>query len=192
MKDGDLVSVLAILPRFENAVTLRGNVATPLRYPYKPGMRIRDLIPEKEALITPEYYRRQNLVGADRHRHPGRLAATVRRLSDEINWEYAVIERLNYDNLSTALIPFNLGKAVLEGDPLNNLALMPGDVVTVFSKTDINAPAGKRRAIVVSLEGEFNFAGVYQAKPGETLRQLIWSGGWRDARRLSVRRRIHP
>ena len=42
-------------------MTLRGNVATPLRYPYKPGMRIRDLIPEKEALITPEYYRRQNL-----------------------------------------------------------------------------------------------------------------------------------
>ena len=61
MKDGDLVSVLTILPKFENAVTLRGNVATPLRYPYRPGMRIRDLIPDKDALITPEYYKRQNL-----------------------------------------------------------------------------------------------------------------------------------
>jgi polysaccharide export outer membrane protein len=59
--DGDLLSILAISPRFENAVTLRGNVATPLRFPHKSGMRIRDLIPEKEALITPEYYRRQNL-----------------------------------------------------------------------------------------------------------------------------------
>ena len=65
------VSVLAILPRFENAVTLRGNVATPLRYPHKSGMRIRDLIPEKDALITPEYYRRQNLVGAGRHDYAG-------------------------------------------------------------------------------------------------------------------------
>ena len=26
-----------------------------------PGMRIRDLIPDKEILITPDYYRRQNL-----------------------------------------------------------------------------------------------------------------------------------
>src|SRR5260221_2535638 len=54
MKDGDLVSVLAILPRFENAVSLRGNVATPLRYPYRQGMRIRDLIPDKDILITPD------------------------------------------------------------------------------------------------------------------------------------------
>jgi protein involved in polysaccharide export with SLBB domain len=172
VRDGDLVSVLAILPRFENAVTLRGNVATPLRYPYKQGMRIRDLIPDKEALITPEYYRRQNLAVRIDTISQGSLAATVRRLSDEINWEYAVIERLNYDNLSSALIPFNLGKAILEADTAHNLELMPGDVVTVFSKTDINAPAGKR-AVVVSLEGEFHFAGVYQAMPGETLRQLL-------------------
>src|SRR3989454_1109198 len=33
VRDGDLVSILAISPRFENAVTLRGNVAEPLRYP---------------------------------------------------------------------------------------------------------------------------------------------------------------
>jgi polysaccharide export outer membrane protein len=172
VKDGDLLSVLAILPRFENAVTLRGNVATPLRYPHKPGMKIRDLIPEKEALITPEYYRRQNLSVRVDTITQGRLSADVRRLSDEINWEYAVIERLNQGDLTTSLIPFNLGKAVLENDPANNLALMPGDVVTVFSKTDVGAPAG-RRPVVVSLEGEVSYAGVYQALPGETLRQLV-------------------
>jgi polysaccharide biosynthesis/export protein len=172
IKDGDLLSVLAILPRFENAVTLRGNVATPLRYPHKSGMRIRDLIPEKEALITPEYYRRQNLSVRVDTISQGRLSSDVRRLSDEINWEYAVIERLNQGDLTTSLIPFNLGKAVLENDLANNLPLMPGDVVTVFSKTDIGAPAA-RRPVVVSLEGEFSFAGVYQANPGETLRQLV-------------------
>jgi protein involved in polysaccharide export with SLBB domain len=74
--------------------------------------------------------------------------------------------------LSATLIPFNLGKAILEADPANNLALAPGDVVTVFSKNDVGAPA-QRRPVVVSLEGEVNFAGVYQAMRGETLRQLV-------------------
>src|SRR3954469_14455194 len=100
----------------------------------------------------------------------------VRRLSAEINWDYAVIERLNRQDLTTTLIPFNLGKVVLESDEKNNLALVPGDIVTVFSKTDVAAPAD-RRSVVVSLEGEFNFAGVYQAKPKETLKQLITRAG---------------
>jgi len=187
-KDGDLVSVLAILPRFENAVTLRGNVATPLRYPYHEGMRIRDLIPEKDALITPEYYQRKNLAVRTDVDSQGKLltdelrtstsvtqsklTADVRNLADEVNWDYAVIERLNKNDLTTSLIPFNLGKAVLENDPSQNLPLMPGDVVTVFSKTDVAAPATKR-SVVVQLEGEINYAGVYQAAPGETLRQLV-------------------
>src|SRR5207249_6702554 len=66
----------------------------------------------------------------------------------------------------------DLGKAVLENDDQHNRVLLPGDVVTVFSKTDVAAPA-ERRPVIVSLEGEFNFAGVYQAKPKETLRQLL-------------------
>jgi protein involved in polysaccharide export with SLBB domain len=196
VKDGDLVSVLAILPKFDNAVTLRGNVATPLRYPWHSGMRIRDLIPDKDALITPEYYRRQNLaVRTDLNRKaqpavPNRegqtadelrtstavtqrkLTADVRNLGDEINWDYAVIERLNRADLSTSLIPFNLGKAILENDPSQNLPLVPGDVVTVFSKTDVAAPI-ERRPVVVSLEGEFAHAGVYQARSGETVRQIV-------------------
>jgi polysaccharide biosynthesis/export protein len=49
---------------------------------------------------------------------------------------------------------------------------MPGDVVTVFSKSDVAAPSA-RRPVIVSLEGEFPFAGVYQAQPSETLRQLV-------------------
>jgi protein involved in polysaccharide export with SLBB domain len=172
VQDGDLVSVLAILPKFENAVTLRGNVATPLRNPYRPGMRIRDLIPDKEALITPDYYKRQNMAVRTEVTAQERLSANVRRLADEINWEYAVIERQRQTDLSTELIPFNLGKVVLEDDPIHNFELMPGDIVTVFSKTDIAAPAA-RRPVIVSLEGEFNVAGVYQARPTETLRQLV-------------------
>lgn len=172
LKDGDLVSVFPISPRFENAVTLRGKVAAPLRYPYKPGMRLRDLIPERDALITADYYARKNLAVRVEALPQGQLAYDVRRLADEINWDYAVIERLKLADLTTELIPFNLGKVVLENDPAANLPLQPGDIVTVFSKTDVAAPAA-RRPVVVSLEGEFNFAGVYQAQPKETLRQLV-------------------
>jgi len=176
VKDGDLVSVYPISPKFENAVTLRGNVALPLRHPYREGMRILDLIPEKEALITRDYYQRKNAAVRADSVPQGELAASVRRLFDEINWDYAVIERQSTDDLSSILIPFNLGKVVLEGDPSHNLPLRPGDIVTVFSKSDINAPAG-RRPVVVRLEGEFNHAGVYQALQGETLRQLVMRVG---------------
>jgi protein involved in polysaccharide export with SLBB domain len=172
VKDGDVVSVLSISPRIENAVTLRGKVANPLRYPFRPGMRLLDLIPEREALITPDYYTRKNLSVLSGPVVQGQLAYDVRHLADEINWDYAVIERLDRDELTTKLIPFNLGKAIRENDPSNNLPLAPGDVVTVFSKTDVAPPAGRRTA-VVSLEGELSSAGVYQALPGETLRQLV-------------------
>ncbi|HEY2925458.1 polysaccharide biosynthesis/export family protein, partial [Piscinibacter sp.] len=62
LRDGDVLTLLAISPQFANAVTLKGHVAQPLRYPYTPGMRIRDLIPDKDALISPDFYRRKNLL----------------------------------------------------------------------------------------------------------------------------------
>ena len=62
LRDGDVLTLLAISPQFANAVTLKGHVAQPLRYPYRPGMRIRDLIPDREALISPDFYRRKNLL----------------------------------------------------------------------------------------------------------------------------------
>jgi polysaccharide export outer membrane protein len=176
VKDADLLSVFSVSPKYDNAVTLRGNVAAPLRYPYVKGMRIRDLIPEKEALVSPDYYLRKNLTVRIESVRQSTLATAVRQLGDEINWGYAVIERQNDADLSATLIPFDLGKAILEGDPGNNLALKPGDVVTVFSKSDL-AAAVDTRPVVVRLEGEFNHSGLYQARPGETLRQLVRRAG---------------
>ena len=49
--------MFSIVPRFEDTVTLRGNVANPGRYPWKPGMRVRDLIPDAQALLTRRYWR---------------------------------------------------------------------------------------------------------------------------------------
>ena len=90
----------------------------------------------------------------------------------EINWDYAVIQRLNPEDLTTRLIPFNLGKLVLQGDEQNNLVLEPGDVITVFSQSDLAVPLDKQSKFV-RLEGEFRAAGVYRAEAGETIRQLV-------------------
>jgi len=45
LSDGDLLRIFPLSPKFENAVTLRGNVAQPGRYVWKAGMRVSDLIP---------------------------------------------------------------------------------------------------------------------------------------------------
>jgi len=63
VQDGDIISVGSILDRFQNAVTLRGNVANPGRYEWREGMRISDLIPSREMLITRNYYLRHDLQG---------------------------------------------------------------------------------------------------------------------------------
>lgn len=52
LADGDVLRVSQIVPKFDNAVILRGNVANPGRYEWHDGMRIRDLIPDKESLVT--------------------------------------------------------------------------------------------------------------------------------------------
>lgn len=181
VQDGDIVRVYDIVPRFDNAVTLRGNVATPARFPWHEGMRVRDIIPAKEMLLSRNYWLSKSALiqtqGLKKDRAEsvdgtGRLYADLKRNAFEINWDYAVIERLSTADLTTTLIPFNLGKAVLHGDAEQNLALMPGDIVTIFSKDDIQVPLAKQSQYV-RLEGEIAGAGVYRIEPGETLRQLV-------------------
>jgi protein involved in polysaccharide export with SLBB domain len=99
------------------------------------------------------------------------LKNEVKRSAAEINWEYAVIQRMDLQDLSTHLVPFNLGKAIA-GDESQNIILEPGDVITIFSQNDMQVPAGQQTKFV-RLEGEFITAGVYQVQPGETLRHLI-------------------
>ena len=172
LKDGDLVRVEPIQGRFDNAVTLRGNVASPGRYPWKNGMRISDLIPNKDALIVRDYWAKQNQAFRQRSSGSSLHGEIVGHSSAEVNWDYAVIERLKKDDLSTILIPFNLGLAVEGKDTPDNQQLEEGDVVTIFSKDEIRVPLAKQ-SVYVRLEGEVNSVGVYKALPGETLRQLV-------------------
>ena len=269
LTDGDILEVFPIIDRFKESVTLRGNVANPRRFAWIPGMRIRDLIPDKEALLTRDYWEQRNQLGlpildstpdirrdfpdsqtdsdmniygmptststssktnpslaaglsnnstsnaanynASRNASTGAsnvlsshdssrdstgdnsagssisavVTSATRRFpvknavvlnAPEIDWAYAVIERPDKKDLSSTLLSFNLGKAILDGDPSQNLALEPGDVVTIFSNADIRVPQDQQTKFV-RLEGEFVGAGVYRAAPGENLRQLVARSG---------------
>ena len=63
LQNGDILSVTSIIDRFRDAVTLRGNVANPGRYVWHEGMHLSDLFPDKESLITRNYWRKRNQLG---------------------------------------------------------------------------------------------------------------------------------
>ncbi len=78
LRDGDIITVREISNRFKDAVTLRGNVTNPGRYPWKAGMRLLDLVPTRDDLVTREYYRRRNLVAQNNYApSEGRVAVST-------------------------------------------------------------------------------------------------------------------
>jgi len=217
LHDGDILEVFPISPRFDNAVTLRGNVATPGRFPWHEGLRVSDLIPSRDSLITRDFWRQQNHLAGNTQTEittelsgygnqpnlsesgahagitgnlPGSssqsnglqenahidMMADLSQNSAEINWEYAAIERLDENDLSTRLIAFNLGKAVDTPASPDNQLLKPGDVITIFSRNDLPLPQDKHAAFV-RVSGEVNAPGVYRIEPGETLRGVVERAG---------------
>lgn len=61
--DGDLIRLNPITPTYEKTVILRGNTANPGRYMWHPGMRLSDLIPNQEALITRDFWWKRAQLG---------------------------------------------------------------------------------------------------------------------------------
>lgn len=237
LRDGDIVTIFQARREFSNAVTLKGAVADPARYPYFSGMTIADLIPNTDVLIQPDYFKKKGaLVGysknrADRamqdprlqetltieeqieqqqrlklisnppdlfitdprtgelienpaakqfseQREQAKLGAvedTVKNLIPALNWDYAVIERLNRVELKPVLLPFNLRKAMAR-DPQHNLVLQPGDVVTIFSAEEADIPKARKTALI-KVTGEVAAPGFYQVAPGETLRDVLVKAG---------------
>ena len=212
LRDGDVIRVYPIVPKYQKTVMLRGNIANPGRFAWHEGMRLSELIPDRESLLTRDYWWRRAQMGL-----PGpefdsgqsstppdqspsmqqRAGATplagtqtsapgqsqipaqhtdVRLTAPEIDWDYAVIERLNRETLKTELLAFDLGKLVKKHDTAQDLELEPGDVVSIFSQADIRIPVAEETKLV-RLEGEFAHAGVYSAQPGETLRHLVERAG---------------
>jgi protein involved in polysaccharide export with SLBB domain len=203
LQTGDILTFYPITPDMANAVTLRGNVAQAARMPWKQGMRVSDLIPNKEALITPSSVRKQNetLFDANKRARTSRerstesfdatlwqqqpklqeprslvLADQVGETLEEVNLDYATIERFNRKDLSSDLIAFNLGNVLVNPQDSENIQLQPGDVVTVFSAEDVRIPQAKRR-VIVRLEGEVQRPGIYQVAPNESLASLLLKAG---------------
>jgi protein involved in polysaccharide export with SLBB domain len=263
LADGDLVRVYSIVPQYRKTVTLRGNIANPGRFAWHPGMRVSELIPDKESLITRNYWwkraqlglpapefepvagfadqrqpaddqpitmrppssenrgaanqsdaqqqnqpvaEQENRFGTEQDQYgapqtqraqqrlgntslavqQGAAAPTrmprpaertdIRLLAPEIDWDYAVIERLNPDTLKTTLVPFDLGKLVLQHDTAQDIELQAGDVVSIFSEGDIRVPIAEQTKLI-RLDGEFVHAGVYSVQPGETLRHIVERAG---------------
>lgn len=311
LADGDLVRVFSIVARYKQTVTIRGNIANPGRFAWHAGMHVSDLIPDKDSLITRNYWWKRTQLGLpapefeptpgfDRMRQPaeghpinlprpqsetgpssanltnqslptsdqyqnqygqtldqygqvqnpygqaqnqygqvqnqyGQLQdqnnptylntplqspqnygeqqgpqqspylsaqqrgssaslgaqeqsqissrigmnaqrTTITQAAPEIDWDYAVIERLDPNTLKTVLVPFDLGKLVLQHDSSQDLDLQPGDVVSILSEADIRVPIAQQTKMV-RLEGEFAHAGLYTVQPGDTLRSLVERAG---------------
>lgn len=277
LADGDLVQVLSIIPKYQKTIILRGNIANPGRFAWHPGMRLSDLIPDKNSLITRNYWWRRARLGLPSPefeplqnfpdlRQPSRptdlpsqaateptedittaegmtatqqqqqqagqsgdqtaqsattspqasalgsltnlgtaqqqnrsqqrpitvdqfgnpintpnvpqapTPVTVGPIAPEIDWDYAVIQRQDPATLKTVLIPFDLGKLVLNHDTSQDLELAADDVVTIFSQADIHVPIAQQTKFV-RLDGEFEHSGVYTVHPGETLRDLVVRAG---------------
>ncbi len=246
LQDGDIVHVFPISPRVDGAITLRGSVALPGRYPWREGMHISDLIPSRDAVLTRDYWMRQTGLGRsqsgwinpvpqarmgkekdssqDKSVVEDSLAssteppyvrdeaisedgqrgsntrsdrsAEARRLKDngwsdgplqmsktqimrnqaEVNWDYAVIQRMNKQDLSSELVTFNLGNAISDPSSKDNLQLDAGDVITIFSQYDVSVPVEKRTKFIL-VEGEVKAPGVYRVKANETLRDAVARAG---------------
>jgi protein involved in polysaccharide export with SLBB domain len=265
--DGDIVRVYSIMPAYRKTITLRGDVANPGRFGWHDGMRLSDLIPDKDSLLSRDYWWKRSHLGLpspefepliskigrdpyaldssregftsaaaqdaltaalrpdsressiDQGTSPGATASEnrqtrgvtggslasqvleasrpgqvrqntqssanqlspperteVRLAAPEIDWSYAVIERIDPNTLKTSLIPFDLGKLVIQHDVSQDLVLQAGDTITVFSQADIRVPL-EQQTKYVQLEGEFLHAGVYSVSPGETLQELIRRAG---------------
>ncbi len=254
LDDGDIVRINSVVSSYADTVTLRGSVANPGHFRWHAGMRLSDLLPDRDALLTRNYWWQRVRLGlpapefmpvieglknkpgpvpsyvlspdsdrtslsspssridaqdadgqsqvagqASRERRPTMESSSVNNTDmadmrqseqpdritpkgavhspeDETNWNYAVIERVDPKTMMTSLIPFDLGKLVLQHDSAQDHELQPGDVVTIFSQEDIHPPA-REETIYVRLEGEFMHPGVYSAAPGETLRSLVQRAG---------------
>ena len=163
LKAGDILTVFQISPQIANVVTLQGNVASPLRYTFKPGMRISDLLDDKRLLIPGSYWSQIN-----------RGAITGNYSRPEVNLDYATVQRLDPVTLRTKTLAFNLAKAIAK-DETENLALASGDIVTVYRPTDPGAETENSITVTGEIVGGTRR---FVWRPNFTITDIIPSGQW--------------
>ncbi|QEE28341.1 sugar transporter [Terriglobus albidus] len=268
VRNGDIIFVPELPPSFSNVVTLRGNVVQPLRFAWHAGLKLSDILPEKNALLTKGYWythnrlavepdfqplvtTRRNAIGdtgitsreAASQQYPNGTATTgttsdqtmwqqypnqdipggasgappypnqngatgaagtagtrdqypnqgsisgrdqvskgaakavkITIPAPDIDWSYAVIERKDPVTLKSTLVPFNLGKLVLDHDMSEDKELQPEDVVTIFSQADVTVPR-EQQTKFVRVEGEVAMAGVYAVGNNESWADVLKKAG---------------
>ncbi len=105
--DGDLIKVMRVLKEKDWVVFLKGAVKRPGEYAWRPGLRIKDVIPSTEALL-PEAY-----------------------------MTYALIKRFVPKKNTYEYKPFSPYKLFVEGDEKENLELKPRDEIVIFNKKKV-------------------------------------------------------
>ncbi len=210
---GSVLRLDPVLGGYKDSVTIRGNLANPGRFAWREGMKLSDIIPDRESLLTNDYWRERNSLGlpaplfepvhapepaadtlqeaqvettraplaeqqvtSSRNLAPPARSIEIKIAVPEIDWSYAVIQRLDPKTLRNSLVPFNLGGLVNERDASQDLALQPGDVVTILSQHDVQVRQDEQTKYV-RLEGEFMKSGVYSVEPGQTLADVVRRAG---------------
>jgi len=208
LADGDILRVDPVISIYHDTVTLRGAVANPGHFLWHSGMRLSEILPERDALLKRDYWWQRTRLGlpapqmavpALQDKNSNQSTSTLwisptdapssalgnatgntsadrpmplQSPAAQTNWNQADIERLDTTTMTTHLLPFNLGKLVLEHDASQDLELEPGDVITIFSQRDIQLPIHEQ-TIYVELTGEFAHPGVYSVTPQESLQSLV-------------------
>jgi len=188
LKDGDMVTLLPINPSFANAVSLR-ILNNSIRLPIQGNAKIADLIPNKQTLVTPDYYFRRfnvRVIPSSDNNSSGAFGASssdndlarIRNnsLSDQFNLESVMVERTLSKSMAPQIFSINLNNAWADKDSDQNITLMPGDIISIYSQKDIQVPV-ERQSQIVRIQGEVNSPGIYQMQGGETLQQLIAKAG---------------
>jgi protein involved in polysaccharide export with SLBB domain len=162
LKDGDVVTLFPISSRFENGVSLERAGASVIRLPWKEGMHVRDII-QRDILLNDLYWQRVNQA----------KGINIPK-KNEINWDYATIQRLNDKELNTEVFSFALDKAIA-GDALENLELKAGDLIKIYNATQILTPSKDSVALGGSVLG-----GVYRFPKHEklTVKDLLHDQQW--------------
>jgi protein involved in polysaccharide export with SLBB domain len=195
LRDGDIVRVESVAMKLEGVVYLQGNVVRPGKRAYRPGMRVSDLL-EGEQLGASDFWSRRKLgLSAQAERSPEKTEeapvtvhpspGTAKDLvvpppgeaAPKPYWDFALVRRIAMPEIEEMLIPFNLGKAVLERDPAEDIELRPQDTVIIYAESDF------KRAKVVRSAGAIERPGMFPFSAGMTVRDLVaLSGGLtRDA-----------
>jgi polysaccharide export outer membrane protein len=130
LTNGDVLHVFQIVPKFDNSVILRGNVANPGRYAWHDGMRISDLIPDKESLLTRNYWNGRNALAlTDEERARARRIQTAARTREERTSQQQTSGRDN--NSPSASMDNNSSSANNNSSPANaNMQGKGGDAMS--------------------------------------------------------------